>query len=287
MKKWSASEIRTLKKLFPINNYPEIAKIINRTPAAINSKASELKLKKLETCKWFQKPWTDTDDKVLKTLYPTLTLPELCLRLNRKPASIQNRANILGIGKSVNFKNPTYFKKGHKPWNAGLQIKQHPAAIKTRFKKGHTPGNYLPIGSVTIRIRDRNHIPYMFIKLAEHKWVTASVAIWEYYHGKIPTGMVVTFINGDTMDPSIENLKLISRVENGIRNSGSIDLKDSYIAARMCLGSKRLKSKLLKRPDILELKRKQYLLNRTIKNRNDERNQKTRSDDRKNLHLQK
>ncbi len=287
MKKWTTAEIHTLKMLFPTNNYQEIAKIINRTPAAINSKATELKLKKPDSYKWFQKPWTKTDDKVLKTLYPNLTLPELCLRLNRKSGSIKNRANFLGIRKAANFKVPTNFKKGHKPWNAGLKIKQHPAAIKTRFKKGNVPSSYLPIGSVTIRILDRNPIPYMMIKLDEHKWVHAQVAIWEFYHGKVPSGMVVTFKDGDTMNCDIENLKLISRAENAIRNSGSTALKDTYIAAILSRGNKRLKSKLLKRPDILELKRKQYLLNRTIKNRNDERNQKTRSDDRKNLHLQK
>lgn len=43
--------------------------------------------------------------------------------------------------------------------------------------------------------------------------------IWEQVHGPIPPDHVVMFIDGNTLNCAIENLKLITLAENVIRNS--------------------------------------------------------------------
>ena len=39
--------------------------------------------------------------------------------------------------------------------------------------------------------------------------------IWEMFHGKIPSGLVIDHIDGDRANNCIENLRIVSRADNG------------------------------------------------------------------------
>ena len=50
-------------------------------------------------------------------------------------------------------------------------------------------------------------------------WQLLHHYFWIKQHGEVPQGYLVTFINGNTMDCDLNNLKLITQEENMLRNS--------------------------------------------------------------------
>jgi hypothetical protein len=108
---------------------------------------------------------------------------------------------------------PAYsYPKGNVPWNKGVKgLHQSP---QTEFKKGHTTTNKLPVGSVTQR-RDKYGTVRAFRKVAEpNKWVPNAVWVWNQHRGEIPKGYVLHHDDGDALNDSIENLKLLTRAEH-------------------------------------------------------------------------
>ena len=110
----------------------------------------------------------------------------------------------------------TEFKKGHIPWNKGfkrrgLQYAYHNNS-SGKFKLGHRPKNWLPVGTITIRI-DSNGTPYHMIKVAEpKKWEYLSRHVWEATRGReIPQGFIVYHMDGISLNDSQENLICVPR----------------------------------------------------------------------------
>ena len=118
----------------------------------------------------------------------------------------------------------TRFKPGHRPHNKGVKGWQAGGrSAETRFKPGNRTGKaarlYQPIG--TERITKEG---YLQRKVnddmpLQRRWKMVHHIIWEESYGPIPKGHVVVFKNGDRQDVRIENLELISRVENMKRNT--------------------------------------------------------------------
>lgn len=112
------------------------------------------------------------------------------------------------------------FTKGHVPFTKGKHIGdliKDPVALanfnNSKFGKGHLPKNWSPVG--TERKREGCD-GYIFVKVAEpNVWMLKQRVVWEQHYGKIPKGMVVSFLDGnvENFDPS--NLFLISTQENG------------------------------------------------------------------------
>jgi hypothetical protein len=91
-------------------------------------------------------------------------------------------------------------------------------ATKLLFVKGQRPPNHSPVGS--IKIRNRNARPTVWIKVSEpDKWEMLKRYNWKFFYGDIPEGMMVTHKDGNTLNCDPENLRLITRAENIIRNN--------------------------------------------------------------------
>ena len=92
---------------------------------------------------------------------------------------------------------------------------------KTRFKKGDLPKNTKYDGAITIRHnhKERGERPYKFIRVKQGKWELLHRYNWVKAHGSIPKNMVVVFKNGDTMNCEIDNLEIITKKENMLRNT--------------------------------------------------------------------
>ena len=107
--------------------------------------------------------------------------------------------------------NTGCFKKGIPPINKGK--KGFMKANKTSFSLGNRPLNTRKVGSISTR-SDKNGSLYMHIKIAEpRKWQMLHVYIWENKYGKIPKGYCVIFKDKNTLNPSLDNLMLVSRAE--------------------------------------------------------------------------
>lgn len=179
--------------------------------------------------------WTQQElDFLLKT-YPTRSNSELCGLLHRSKSSIQLKAQKLGLAKTpkayAKLRAEHQFKKGHTPFNKGkkqeffMSPEGRESASRTQFKKGvcyETSPTYRPVGYESIR-RDKHGIPYAWVKVDENKrMVMKHRWVWEQAHGPIPKGRVIMFVDGNTLNCAIENLRLLTRSEQCRQNQRKI-----------------------------------------------------------------
>jgi len=168
---------------------------------------------------------------LLQERYPNERTEVIARELGRSIKSVYGQAHLLGLHKSREFilsgmgggfvKGRSYglefrFKKGHKPFNKGMKG-MYTTRNSGQFKKGNQPSNTQRDGCISIRKDSHTH-PYKFIRLAKGKWQFLHRYTWEQHHGYIPNGMIITFIDGDSMNCDISNLRMISRAEHCIRN---------------------------------------------------------------------
>lgn len=113
-----------------------------------------------------------------------------------------------------------WFREGREPGNKGKRMEEYasPEAIaksaKTRFKPGHRPANELQVGDIR-QTRDGYLLRKKSMEGSQwERWEVLHRAVWEEHNGPISEGMMVTFLDGDKTNCSIENLVLISKREN-------------------------------------------------------------------------
>lgn len=98
------------------------------------------------------------------------------------------------------------FEKGHIPANKGKKMQSHPNSKKTQFKKGNIPHNHVDVG--TLRHTTDG---YLVRKIGEpDQWELEARIIYEREKGKIPEGKIITYLDGNKNNVSIENLALIT-----------------------------------------------------------------------------
>lgn len=103
-----------------------------------------------------------------------------------------------------------YFEEGHTPVNKGMKGHYSPGSEKSWFKKGNVPKNLKPIGSERVDVEG-----YTLIKTAEPSvWKLKHKLIWESENGKVPEGYVLTFLDADKSNITLDNLALITMAES-------------------------------------------------------------------------
>jgi hypothetical protein len=118
------------------------------------------------------------------------------------------------------------FPKGHKPWNAGT--KGLTGANSGSFTKGSVPKNHVPIDTIKLRVNKHGSIKTEWIKIAEPNiWRELRRFNYEKFIGPIPAGMLVTSIDGNSLNADPGNLKLITRAENALRNHNRLKASES------------------------------------------------------------
>lgn len=182
-----------------------------------------------------RKPWTEEEKELLRCEFPSTKTAELAIRMGRSMQSIYGMASLLKLRKSSEYIAEELkrqgdrlrtggaahrFKPGQTPPNKGVKMsaEQYEKAKPTMFKKGSIPVNTLTDGAISIRADSHGRV-YKYIRIAAGKWIHLQVYIWKNAHGPVPKGMNVVFKNRDTMDCRLENLELISNVENMKRNT--------------------------------------------------------------------
>ena len=106
------------------------------------------------------------------------------------------------------------FEKGHIPMNKGKKTQTKGRMAETQFKKGQPAINKLPIGTEVVKGDG-----YVWVKIEEpNKWKQKHRIVWEEKNGPIPEGMLITFLDGDRTNCSLDNLQLITQRTNQIMN---------------------------------------------------------------------
>lgn len=128
----------------------------------------------------------------------------------------------------------TEFKKGDIPFNKGMKQEEwlSPDAIErtkaTRFKKGQLPQTAKPLGYIrkSPHRRKGQIVGYdWFINIDRHGNRAPNYNyrkyLWESFYGEdAPKGMIFVAKDGDqTKTPTIDNIEMISRAENMMRNN--------------------------------------------------------------------
>lgn len=163
------------------------------------------------------------EDEFLRANYLTTPAKRMAKMLGRSEGTARQRMKILNLVVPPEiiekFKRDSYIKKGHTPFNKGLQQADFmtPEAIEatkaTRFKPGSTPANTKKDNCLTLRIDNKGNL-YYWIRVSKGKWVMYHVYLWVKSGKEIPEGMILRFKDGDSLNVNLSNLKLVTRAEH-------------------------------------------------------------------------
>ena len=269
---WTEEMDKILRKEYPTTNTHDVAKHLGLPYDAVKSRASRMKIHKTKGFRGLTKR-IPINDELLKSLYFTHNNRDISKILGIAQSTVQvNIIRLKLIGKPDHLKGR--FKKGSVPPNKGVKgWDAGGRSHETRFPKGHLSANTLYDRAITLRHphKKRHAPPYFFIRLAPMKWYPLHQFLWEEAHGKQPKGHLVNFIDGNSLNCVLENLQLITRKKNMLRNSGSVNLSDSYVASMIVKEGrnkvdKEMSNEILNNyPGLIVAKRAQLILNRKIK----------------------
>lgn len=178
-----------------------------------------------------QRPWTFNEIELLVELFPDNYTNTICEKLDRNYSSVAYMASRLKLKKSKQFRQTelkrqgerlrtvgirSQYPKGHIPANKGQKMPEHvyEKCKATMFKKGQNPHNIRPEGHERINVEG-----YVEIRIRKSKYVLKHRWLWEQKNGKIPEGMIVVFKDRNPKNITIQNLELISKKENMLRNT--------------------------------------------------------------------
>lgn len=227
--------------------------------------------------------YTPEQEAIIREHFPHRFTRDIAAMIGRTEQATAQKASDMGIKKTPEFLKANcriqpgqhtgnQFQKGHTPANKGkrqttfLSPEKIERTKPNRFQKGHRPKHTKENGTITARRKSGTSQSYKFIRLGPRNWKLLHVYLWEQVNGTLPPGQMLTFKNGDTLDCRLENLELITRAANVLRNSGSLSLSDGFIAK--CLSGKNPElQKHIKanHPELIKTARINYELNRKIK----------------------
>lgn len=185
------------------------------------------------------RPWKARELALLRRLYAETPDAELQRRLKRSRCSIYNAAHLQGLRKSKAYMarelarlgrqltisgRAHHFPKGHVPLNKGMRRPGWYAGRmrETQFKKGQWPINKDPgfyvLGALRVNADGYIDMRVSFAAGARG-WRGLHQIIWEDVNGPVPAGHVVRFKDRDRDNVVLDNLELLSRRENCLRNS--------------------------------------------------------------------
>jgi len=215
-------------------------------------------------------------DYLITELYLLLPVNTLANLIGRSETFVKTRKRQLNLITPRHiveeFIKSTQIKKGNISYNKGLKQSEYMSKEQiektkaTRFKKGGLPHTTLYDGAIRIRHRnDRDQKPHKHIRISKGKWQELQIYNWEKVKGPVPKDHVLACKDGDTLNCDPSNWYLLSKKKNAIRNSGSLNLSDGYVA--MTIAGKNhpdLIPELKQNKKLIEAKRQLIILNRTI-----------------------
>jgi hypothetical protein len=228
---WAPSEEAKLRELYPTTSVRDLATVFQRSPEAVKSRATKLRIPKAKQ----RKVWTSADEWMLRALYPHISNVTLSRRLCCTIAALYRRAHQFGLHKSqIYLDSPDAcrlrrgdnvgaayrFHKGQTPPNKGLRRPGWSIGRgrmrETQFKKGMVSRNAMPMWS--FRWCDG----YLMLKTGAPTpkpttgWEYVHKLIWEQAKGPLPHWTIARlwWRDGDHANCSLSNLELVTAAEH-------------------------------------------------------------------------
>lgn len=159
----------------------------------------------------------------LRKKYLVLSRENLTIAFNKEFEMCKTKAQITSLLKRHKIKSGRtgLFIEGQTSWNKGT--KGVCKGNSTSFKKGQKPYNQQPIG--TERIDDDGYILVKTNKPSPYnnqptRFRHKHLEEWEKANNReVPKGMLISFLDGNKLNCSPDNLELISKAENLYRNN--------------------------------------------------------------------
>jgi hypothetical protein len=175
--------------------------------------------------------WTEKEIKFITDNYSDMNTADIATILKRPIGGVYGKAYIMGLKKSkeylaimlereskklAEFGKNYQFKKGDVPYNYGKKMDEmlYEKCKKTMFKKGNKPHNTRQEGE-----ENRCTDGYTYVKIADNDWRLKHRVIWEQVNGPIPKDYIVVFKDKNLLNFDINNLELISKADNMLRNT--------------------------------------------------------------------
>ena len=169
--------------------------------------------------------WTEAEKKIIYDNYKTLQKKDIVIKLKEELGVERSVMNIKCFYHKfkLNSGMTGYFEKGCTPPNKGKKLspEMYEKLKATMFKKGYKPKNTLPVGSEVYQNRDSKSgkLSYWYVKIAEpNVWKPKHRLLWESVNGPIPEGAKIMFLDGDTNNICIENLRMITKADSAVLN---------------------------------------------------------------------
>jgi hypothetical protein len=253
---WTVGMITFLQKNFYKYTNGQLAEKLGLTLTVVRTKCYEMGLKRME-----MEYWTDEQTKFLLDNYGKYGDKELAEIFNTKWK-----------------KNKNWTLKHIEKKRKYLQLKRTPEQLRVIKDRAIEKGVYLDglkrtwlqrgvsaDGSIRYWKYANSERRYPVIKV-DGKWTQWARYTWQKHNGSIPAGYNIVFKNNNAQDLWVDNLEMVTDAEVARRNTvmASKSLSDNYIIGILSHRDLELRDLIRNRPSIIELKRQQLLLNRTI-----------------------
>jgi len=259
-----------IRKYYPEHGYDWVAEKLNLKRSQIKNFASVNKIHRTN----FHHNWTEQEIGKLKQEYShrrtdliatemALTYRQICcmaytLKLKKTDAFLHSpECNRLNGISGYKYR----FKKGQIPPNKGLPMSD---ALREKVKHTWFPKGYEPPNTKYDGYERISKDGYREVRVSKGKFVALHRKNWEAQNGPIPEGMIMKSIDGDPTNCDPANWYLINRANQLGENSGRNELTDKFIVDSMTHRAPELKAAFAGMPEIIELKRNQLKLRRTI-----------------------
>lgn len=184
-------------------------------------------------------------------------------------------------------KNKSWHKRHIEKKRRYLKLKRTEAQIKAIHQRNVDNGNFLQCAikrwektgqaiEGEIRFWRSNYGRFIPMIKINGSFIPWNRWAWEDAFGEIPENMNVVFKDNNPRNITIENLVLMSNEELGIKNisKASVELSDNYVAGTISTNDIELRNLIKNDKDLINLKRKQLLLKRSILKHETRRNTK-------------
>lgn len=252
---WTKEQEKYILRNWATSTNRELANDLGITLTLVRMKCYEMGLKKIEL-----EYWTEKQVEFLITFYKLIGDKEIASIFNRNwpknktwtNKQIEKKRKYLKLVRTEKEKNKIHQRNV-----------DHGAFLKCATKRWETTGQ---AEEGEIRMWRSNSGRMIPMVKTNGKFVPWNRWAYSKYVGPIPEGMNVAFKDGIVDITTTETLELVTREELALRNvaNASKVLSDNYVAGIMSHGDKNLRSILLEEKTLIEIKRKQLLLNRTI-----------------------
>ena len=173
-------------------------------------------------------PWPQEALDKLQELFPIMEAKDVALHLGISLGRVNRKAYAIGLRKSADYQAEkmkvllesgaaSRYSKGNTPHNKGEKMPEstYQKVKRTFFKKGQKSHNEKPVGFERFGKDD-----YIEVKTPKG-YKMKHRHIWEQHFGQIPPSHIIAFKDGNKYNFQIENLQLMSRGDNAIRNHRS------------------------------------------------------------------